>query len=234
MATLSEVVSKLRSIKNKGFVETHRKGNTGIGKTLEDLLGIEENNIAGPDIAETEIKSVRKNSDNRVTLFTKEPPRNKRPLWGSEMIYQLGYEDQKGRQALNTTIQPNQVNVRGFSLGYGEGFVKVIHEDRGCCAKYPLDLLKETFVNKLGRVIIVFATVDESSGREKFYYDEAYLLRGFNKKSFVNLMRDGEVILDLRMRMNSSGNRIRNRGSAWRVLKESRLDEVYDERKSLL
>lgn len=234
MPTLSEVVSNLRSIKDRGFIETHRKGNTGIGKTLEDLLGIEENNIAGPDIAETEIKSVRKNSDNRVTLFTKEPPRSKRPFWGSQMIQEIGYEDEKGRQALYATIQPDQVNVRGFSLDYTENFVKVMHENKGCCAKYPLDLLKNTFINKLGRVITVFAEVDESGDREKFYYDEAYLLRGFSKESFLELMQDGEVILDLRMRMRTSGSGIRNRGSAWRILKESRLSEVYDERKPLL
>ena len=29
--------------------KTHRKSDTGIGKTLEDLLGIKENNIASPN-----------------------------------------------------------------------------------------------------------------------------------------------------------------------------------------
>ena len=32
-------------VKSKGFVESHRKHNTGIGKTFEDLVGVEENNI---------------------------------------------------------------------------------------------------------------------------------------------------------------------------------------------
>ena len=45
-----------------GFVESHREGDTGIGKTLEDLLGITENNIAGPDFATYELKSARKDS----------------------------------------------------------------------------------------------------------------------------------------------------------------------------
>ena len=36
---------KLEEIKKMGFVETHRSGNTGIGKTLEDLLKIKENNF---------------------------------------------------------------------------------------------------------------------------------------------------------------------------------------------
>lgn len=43
--TLPELKRKLKAIKALGFVKTHRKGDTGIGKTLEDLLGIKENNM---------------------------------------------------------------------------------------------------------------------------------------------------------------------------------------------
>jgi len=39
--TYQEIITKLRYIKDSGYVKTHRTGNTGIGKTLEDLLGIE-------------------------------------------------------------------------------------------------------------------------------------------------------------------------------------------------
>jgi hypothetical protein len=38
-------------------VETHRAGSTGIGKTLEDLLGIEENNVPGPDAVGVELQT---------------------------------------------------------------------------------------------------------------------------------------------------------------------------------
>ena len=43
------ILKKLKEIKKMGYVKTHRAGNTGIGKTLEDLLGIKENNIPGPN-----------------------------------------------------------------------------------------------------------------------------------------------------------------------------------------
>ena len=49
----------------------------GIGKTLEDLLGIKENNFPGPDGITTELKSARKNSKSMLTLFTKSPD----PTW---------------------------------------------------------------------------------------------------------------------------------------------------------
>ena len=45
----SEFVTRLTKIKELGYIASHRTGDTGIGKTLEDLLEISENNIAGPD-----------------------------------------------------------------------------------------------------------------------------------------------------------------------------------------
>jgi len=41
---LSTLKKELRRIKKLGFVPTHRTGDTGIGKTLEDLLNIKEGN----------------------------------------------------------------------------------------------------------------------------------------------------------------------------------------------
>lgn len=80
--TLAELKKKLQSIKALGFVKTHRNGDTGIGKTLEDLLGIKENNIPLPDIGEiAELKAYRKNASSMLTLFTLEPqPKGKETM----------------------------------------------------------------------------------------------------------------------------------------------------------
>lgn len=92
-------------------METHRAGNTGIGKTLEDLLGIEENNVPGPDAVGVELKSTRRSSNNLTTLFTKEPPRDERRLWNQELVRELGYVDGKDRQALKVTVEPDSLNT---------------------------------------------------------------------------------------------------------------------------
>ena len=73
MKTFDELVDGIKELKKRGFIKTHRSGNTGIGKTLEDELGIEENNFPGPDGITTELKSARKNSKSMLTLFTKSP-----------------------------------------------------------------------------------------------------------------------------------------------------------------
>ena len=71
--TLDDFISEYSKIKDKGWIRTHRAGPTGVGKTLEDLLGIQENNIDGPDFGEYELKSCRLNSNSMLTIFTKTP-----------------------------------------------------------------------------------------------------------------------------------------------------------------
>jgi len=233
METFEEFVERLREIKRQGYVETHRAGNTGIGKTLEDLLGIEENNVPGPDAVGVELKSTRRSSNNLTTLFTKEPPRDKRRLWNQDLLRELGYVDGKGRQALKVTIEPDSPNNQGFFLDYDESSVSVSHEEYGVCATYPLGFLRETFERKLPELVMVFADVKAVDGREHFWYNEAYHLEGFDGDRFLELMRDGVITLDIRMHIKESGN-IRNRGTAWRIMNENRLGEAFAERTPLL
>ena len=71
--TLDDFVKEYSKICAMGWIKTHRSGPTGIGKTLEDLLGIVENNIDGPDFGDYELKSCRLNSNSMLTIFTKTP-----------------------------------------------------------------------------------------------------------------------------------------------------------------
>jgi hypothetical protein len=233
MDTFEDFVSRLREIEELGYVETHRAGNTGIGKTLEDLLGIEENNIPGPDAVGVELKSTRRQSHNLTTLFTKEPPRDQRRLWNQDLVRKLGYVDSKDRQALKTTIEPDFPNSQDFFLTYDDTSVAVSHDEYGVCATYPLDFLQDTFEGKMPELVMVIADTKKVDGREHFHYNEAYHLDGFDGNRFLQLMRDGVITLDLRMHIKESGN-IRNRGTAWRILDDNRLGEAFSERTSLL
>ena len=90
-----DIKEKLKEIKEKGFIKSLRKDNTGIGYTLETLLGIKENNIGEPDFTynglKVELKAQRKKAGSRVTLSTKSPVWD--PLRDREIINKLGYTD---------------------------------------------------------------------------------------------------------------------------------------------
>lgn len=72
--TKEGLIAKLAEIEAMGFVPNARHGNhSGVGNTLEDLLGIEENNLPIPNAAEWELKTHRAGSASLVTLFHSEP-----------------------------------------------------------------------------------------------------------------------------------------------------------------
>ena len=52
-----ELKDKLSEINQMEYVVSLRRGNTGIGFTLETLLGLKENNLKIPDFGEIEVKS---------------------------------------------------------------------------------------------------------------------------------------------------------------------------------
>jgi hypothetical protein len=68
--TLGEFRERFAEIKDRGFIRSTRRGPTGVGHTLETLLGLEEDNIPMPDLGEVELKGHRAGSDSMVTLFT--------------------------------------------------------------------------------------------------------------------------------------------------------------------
>ena len=72
--TKATLIEELKTISARGWIENARKGNHGgIGNTLEDLLGIAENNLPIPNAAEWELKSQRLNTTSLTTLFHIEP-----------------------------------------------------------------------------------------------------------------------------------------------------------------
>src|SRR3989339_1236585 len=72
--TKPQLIKKLKEISKQGWIPNARKGNAGgIGNTLEDYLGIEENNLPIPNAAEWELKTQRINTSSLTTLFHTEP-----------------------------------------------------------------------------------------------------------------------------------------------------------------
>ena len=122
--TKQALITKLKEISAMGFIPNARKGNHGgIGNTLEDLLGIEENNLPIPNAAEWELKAQRLNSSSLTTLFHMEPsPRAVRfvpqvllPLYGWAH-QEDGKKYPKGEMSFRQTIHGNSRSDRGFKV----------------------------------------------------------------------------------------------------------------------
>jgi len=122
--TKPALITKLKEISAMGFVPNTRRGNAGgIGNTLEDLLGIKENNLPIPNAAEWELKTQRLNSTSLTTLFHTEPsPRAIRfvpqvllPLYGWSHE-EAGEKYPKYEMSFRQTIHGQSRSDRGFKV----------------------------------------------------------------------------------------------------------------------
>lgn len=107
--TKESLIAALREIRNKGWIPNRRHGNAGgIGNTLEDLLGIEENNLPIPNAAEWELKCHRAGSSSLTTLFHMEPSPRAMKLVPRMLLPKYGWP----HELAGTTYPANEMSFR--------------------------------------------------------------------------------------------------------------------------
>lgn len=203
--TLDEFIERFTKIKNMGWVKTHRAGRTGIGKTLEDLLGIVENNIQGPDFGDYELKSARKNLNSMLTLITKSPDTK---AANSVLRLTYGYSSsvyENDEKVLHSTL--NAVNFTpiadtGHSLKVTSINDKIYIEDENGLTDiyWSIDILKRQLNKKLGnRFLYVKADSRGIGADEEFLFESALLVEGFSAEKIIELLNRGSIYVDLRI-----------------------------------
>src|SRR3989338_7853806 len=122
--TKPELIKKLKEISARGWIPNARRGNHGgIGNTLEDLLGITENNLPIPNAAEWELKTQRLNSSSLCTLFHIEPSPRAVKFVPKVLLPMYGWAHQEdgekyptGEKSFRQTIHGKTRSDRGFMV----------------------------------------------------------------------------------------------------------------------
>lgn len=235
MITYLELIRRLKKVKELGYVKTHRAGNTGIGKTLEDLLGIKENNIPGPNALKTELKSARKSGSSMLTLFTKSPSP---PRVNSVLLQKYGYElsEENKRKILHTTVSAVRFNYLkgepGFKINNEEDKICLVNPQNEILGYWGKDTLRNSFEKKLPEILYVKAETKDSGANELFWFNEALLLRGFDFDSFVASLKKGIILVDIRIGQYPDG-RTHDHGTGFRVL-PNHLDLCFQHREKVM
>lgn len=220
MTEYEKLIQRLKEIKRSGYIKTHRTGDTGIGKTLEDLLGIEENNIPGPNVAMLELKSARKSSTSMLTLLTKAPlPRGTNRL----LRERFGYPSSRfpTQRELHTTVSALKFNKlkgkRTFKLTVRQDGVLLVAASGGTVGYWDRETLRAAFTKKYPRTMLYVKAQTKGSGaNEEFHFNEAWILGGFGFDSFADLLRAGKIHVDIRLGHYPNGKR-HDHGTAFRV-----------------
>ncbi|MBF0568731.1 MAG: hypothetical protein HQK95_07660 [Nitrospirae bacterium] len=156
--TYIEIIKRLKGLKDQGYISSLRRGPTGIGYTLETMLGLGETNISVPDIGgRVELKASRRSSSSLITLFT-----FNRAVWQlpqKEVIESYGYIDENGRKSLYCTVWSKTQNSQGLSIKVDRDNhrLNLIHGRKDVLASWDIYVLVSKLISKLGKVLFVIA-----------------------------------------------------------------------------
>jgi len=124
LVTKEELITALKLICELDSVESTRPGNDGaVGNTIEDLLGVPENNLPIPNAAEWELKGQRLGTTSLISLFHLDPsPRSAKqitnlllPKYGWRHK-QAGLKYPETEKSFRQTINGLNRTDRGFGL----------------------------------------------------------------------------------------------------------------------
>lgn len=249
-----ELIDKLKAIEKLGWIPNARPGNVGgIGNTLEDLLGIIENNLPIPNAAEWELKCQRIDTSSLTTLFHMEPspravkfvPNILLPLYGWK------HESIPDEMSFRQTINGLSRTDRGFKVIVDRNATKVlISFDAHVVDSRHLDWLKsierrvglselnpqpywgfDDLFHKAGTKLLncfyIRAEVKRELGKEYFWYKQITILQKFSFDKFLKAIEDGLILVDFDARSSH------NHGTKFR-LRQDRLPDLYNEASSIL
>ncbi len=219
MTNREEFKELFLAVKNRGFIKSNRKGNTGIGKTFEDYCEIPENNLQEADFKGIELKSQREFSSSYLTLFTKSPslPRSAntmlRTKYGS---FDEHYSDVK---VLHTSIFASNFNTHTSGYGFKlkvdredeKVFIEIKELSTGIIVSndvcWTFGALKRKIETKLKMIAYISAETEERNGDEYFHFNKAILLSGLTFEKFIDLLESGRVMVDIRIGAYKTGEK---------------------------
>lgn len=122
--TKQGLIDRFEEIKDMGWISEGRQGNQGsAGNTLEDLLGIVENNLPVPNAAEWELKTHKLNSSALLTLLHSEPSPNALRLVPNYLLPNFGWPHKEagkkyslGEKSFRQTLNSTGFTDRGFKI----------------------------------------------------------------------------------------------------------------------
>lgn len=203
--SLDDFIREYKKICNMGWITTHRSGPTGVGKTLEDLLGIPENNIDEPDFGDYELKACRLNSNSMLTMFTRAPqPAKANTYLRLKYGYSSGAYD-NDEKVLHSTLSADRftpISDTGNKLKIECDTDKVYIASKTEVEDvfWSREILKKSFEKKYKNKFVYAKADSRGTGtNEEFKYVEAYEVSGFSYNSFMELLEQGKIYVDLRI-----------------------------------
>ncbi len=212
-----ELLSKLTEVSKRGFVPNMRAGDTGVGYTLESLLGIEANNSKKPDFKGIEIKSGRYRSGNggQAALFSQVPDWKKSALKGSNQVLETRgkYSVKKERKQLfheMSCVKPNSYHMQlEISENLSELHQIYVPPDNpvGKCGDvlWMMAKLQARLKEKHRETMWVSAETQGKRDSEEFWYRHVKHSRGIDLSALPILLESGSITVHYTIKKLTTG-----------------------------
>ena len=205
-----ELLFKLRKIAKQGFVPSMVTADTGIGRTLETMLGIPINSSKKPDYKGIELKSYRSKRNNRKNLFAQVPNWTLSKFKSSTVILDnFGYK-RHGDFQLRCTVSTITRNSQGLKLKIDHDLKRLLEnsdkKNIGDFAVWTLDKLHQRLITKHNETFWISADSKVIDNQEYYHYK----LVEHTKKPIVSqfniLLEDGTITMDHLIKRTPTGS----------------------------
>ena len=225
----TELLNKLKTIAKKGYVKSVVNSDTGIGRTIESLLGIKMNSSKSPDYKGIELKSFRDSRNNRKSLFGKTPDWELSKFKSRvEILDAFGYWE-KGVFRLYNTIRGTGRNAQGLILKIEDKKDWLVeNSDRpeiGDFLVWKLETLRKELLKKHKETFWIRADSKIEDNNEYFHFTEVEHTKNPMIDKFEILVETGAITLDYPIKRMPDGNVI-DKGCNFK-LKSNCLDLLF-------
>jgi len=236
--------AKFENIKKRGWIESMRKGATGIGYTFETLLGKPEESFPVPDFGEIEIKTQHINSKEFMTLFNANPDGDYLfPI--KDLHKKYGFPDKK-----NPNYKVFFAAVYSYANYAGKNYrfrlhidnkkelIRLIAIDRAgnmidTKTTWSFKMLKEKLNCKLKYLAIVKANSKYRNGKFYYKYEKINFYKFKDFDTFIRLIENGTIRITFKVSVYRDGQKAGlydNHGTGFDIDKnkiESLFTKVY-------
>lgn len=224
-AAAVELLEMIRDVSRRGYIPTLRSGDTGVGMTLETVLGISANNNKAPDYKGIELKAkrLRNSRPTRVTLFSQVPDWSLSPIGSAwNLLSTFGYV-RGGKLRLNHEMTATAPNSIGFQLEVDarSDFLKQNYVDREMGSKrhvtsWQMEKLRSRLREKHPQTFWVGAKVQGRGASEAFHYVQVEHTMQPKVRNFDALIEGGIISVDYLMSQKGP-ERVRDHGYLFKM-----------------
>lgn len=212
-----DLKKEFERIKRLGWIESKRKGTTGIGYTFETLLNKPEENFEIPDFGKIEIKTKHRYSKGYITLFNATPDGD-----GLFAIHRLqkkfGYPD---KDLTEQRVFKGSVTCNNFTnIGLYYKFKLIVDKDLKLIrlivvnkseqliddkTSWSFELIQAKLERKLQYLALIHSDSKIINGKEFFKYTniEFYKFNNFDK--FIEAINNGLIRITFKVGVFKSG-----------------------------